>query len=247
LNIETEEFQQYYEMTLPSDVRNPYLVITHPDKGTAERLSAVLLAGLKAFAEKQKEIETITVIDTDGPMLQVRDIRTFRAVVLGAVIGTFFALFALAFHLILEESIYLPETFFYRYGVPVAGYVDEEGNYSGETKASIEYLFAGMERIGITAVEPELDLTKGQALFENDRAVCLPSVLQIPQSVEYLREKEGNLLLIKAGNGNGKAIESVLYLCENHDVKITAALLMKADRRLIGRYRFGLHQKKGEK
>lgn len=247
LTMEAEEFQQYYEMTLPSDVRNPYLVITHPDKGTAEQLSAVLLAGLEAFAEKQKEIETITVIDTDGPMLQVRDIRTFRAVVLGAVIGTFFALFALAFQLILEESIFLPETFSARYGIPMVGYVDQEGNYSGETKVGIEYLFVKIERIGITAVEPELDLTKGQALFEDDRAVCLPSVLQIPQSVEYLREKEGNLLLVKAGNSNGKAIESVLYLCEIHNVKITAALLIDADRGLIGRYRFGMHRKKGEK
>ena len=247
LSMEAEEFQQYYEMTLPSDVRNPYLVITHPDKDMAEQLSAVLLAGLKTFAEEQQEIEKISVIDTDGPVLQVRDIRTFRAVVLGAVIGTFFALFTLAFQLILEESIYLPETFFYRYQIPAAGYVDQEGNYSGEAKAGIEYLFANMEKIGLTAVEPELDLTKGLALFENDRALCLPSVLQVPQSVEYLREQEGNLLLVKAGNGNGKAIESVLYLCEVHDVKITAALLIDADRRLIGRYRFGLHRKKGEK
>ena len=247
LTMEAGVFQQHYEMTLPSDVRNPYLVITHPDKGTAEQLSVVLLAGLEAFAGEQQEIETITVIDTDGPVLQVRDIRTFRAVVLGAVIGTFFALFALAFQVILEESIYLPETFSYRYGIPVAGYLDQEGNYSEEIKVGIEYLFAGMDKVGITAVEPELDLTKGQVLFENDRAVCLPSVLQIPQSVEYLREKEGNLLLVKAGNGNGKAIESVLYLCEIHNVKITAALLADADRRLIGRYRFGLHRKKGEK
>ena len=246
LNMEAEEFQQYYEMTLPSDVRNPYLVITHPDKDMTEQLSAVLLAGLEALAEEQQEIETITVIDTDGPMLQVRDIKTFRAVVLGAVIGTFFALFALAFHLILEESIYLPQTFSYRYEIPVAGYVDEEGNYSGETKSGIEYLFADLKTVGITAVEPELDLTKGLALFENSKAVCIPSVIQIPQSVEYLREMEGNLLLVKAGNGNGKAIESVLYLCEIHDVKITAALLVDADRGLIGRYRFGMHGKKGE-
>ena len=103
-----------------------------------------------------------------------------------------------------------------------------------------------MGKVGITAVEPELDLTKGQALFENSKAVCIPSVIQIPQSLEYLREMEGNLLLVKAGNGNGKAIEAVLYLCEVHDVKITAALLVDADRRLIGRYRFGMHGKKGE-
>ncbi len=247
LGMEPGVFLGYYEMTLPSDVRNPYLVVTHPDKEMAMQMSEVLLTGLTAFAEEQKEIETITVIDTDGPMLQVRDIRTFRAVVLGAVIGTFFALFAIAFLLIFEESIFLPETFFYRYQIPMVGYVDREGKYSGETKVGIEHLFSGMEKIGITAVEPELDLTKGKALFENDRAVCLPSVLQVAQALEYLRENEGNLLLVKAGCGNGKAIESVLYLCEVHHVKITAALLVEADSRMIRRYRFGLCRKKEDK
>ena len=247
LGMEPEKVVEYYEMTLPSDVRNPYLVISHPDKEMVEQLSEVLIGGMLAFAEEQKEIETITVIDTDGPVLQVRDIRTFRAVVLGAIIGTFFALFAAAFQLIYEEGIFLPETFLYRYQIPMVGYVDWEGTYSGDGKVGIEYLFADMENIGITAVEPELDLKKGEALFEKKSTVCLPSVLQVPESLEYLRENDGNLLLVKAGIGNGKAIESVLYLCEVHHVKITAALLVDADSRLIDRYRFGLGRKKEDK
>jgi len=246
LGMEKGAFQEYYEMTLPSDVRNPYLVVTHFDKETAMHISEVLLAGLTAFAEEQKEIEKIAVIDTDGPALQLQDIRTFRAVVLGAVIGTFFALFAIVFLMILAEGIFLPETFLYRYQIPMVGYIDRKGKYSEEAQAGVEHLFAGMEKIGITAVEPELDLTKGKALFAGDGAVCLPSVLQVAQSLEHLREKEGNLLLVKAGNGNGKAIEAVLHLCEVHHVKITAALLVDADSSLIRRYRFGLRRKKGD-
>ena len=75
---------------------------------------------------------------------------------------------------------------------------------------------------------------------------CLPSALQVPEVLNYLRENEGNLLLVKAGCGNGKAIASVLYLCKMHDVKITAALLVDADRSLIERYRFDLRSKKEE-
>ncbi len=240
-----EEMLASYEMTLPADVRNPYLVVTHPDEYKAAWLSDVLIMKLMSFAEEQKEIESITVIDTTGPALEVRDIRTFRAVVLGAVIGTFFALFAIAFRLILQEGIYVPETFSYRYQIPAAGYLDEEGRCSAQVGETIKYLFRDKKKIGITAVEPELDLTMGKSLFADEGAVCLPSVLQVPEALEHLRENDGNLLLFRAGSGNGKAIESVLYLCEVHDVEITAALLVDADRRLIERYRFQFQRKKG--
>ena len=244
IGMTKEEMLCYYEMTLPADTRNPYLVVTHPDERKAALLSDILTAGLLTFAEEQKEIKEITVIDTVGPVLEVRDIRTFRAAVLGAVMGTFFALFVIAFQLILGEGIFVPETFTYRYQLPVVGYIDRAGGCSCEVKTGIAYLFRDKEKVGITAVEPELDLMKGKSLLGNKQAVCLPSVLQVPESLEYLRENDGNLLLVKAGCSNGKTIESVLYLCQMHDVKITAALLVDADGQLIEAYRFRLHRKK---
>ncbi len=241
-----EEVTGYYEMTLPADTRNPYLVVTHPDKEKCVQLAEILKEELTAFAEEQKEIDTLTVIDTIGPALEVQDIRTIRAALSGAVAGTFFALFTVAFKLILDEGIFVPETFSYRYQIPVAGYLDEDGEASNDLKAGISYLFKDKERVGITAVEPELDLMKGKVLFGEGAAVCLPSVLQVPESLEFLRENDGNLLLVKAGIGNGKAIEAVLHLCETHDIKITAALLVGVDSKLIRRYRFNICRKKGE-
>ncbi len=241
-----EEIVLFYEMTLPSDVRNPYLVVRHPDSRKAEALAGVLLARLETFAQEQKEIKSITVMDSSGPELEVRDIRTFRAVVLGAVLGTFFALFGLAFQLILGEGIWVPEMFTYRYQIPAVGYFDKDGSGSKEMEASVKYLFQGMDRVGITAVEPDLDLTTAKSFMTGKDIVCLPSVLQVPESLEHLRKMDGNLLLVRAGSGNGKAIESVLYLCRMHDVKITAVVLMDADHELIKRYRFQLFGNKEE-
>lgn len=240
-----EEVSGYYEMTLPADVRHPYLTVKHPDRDMASALADALRNRLFRFAEEQKEIDTIDVIDTTGPAPEIRDIRTLRAVILGAVLGTFFALFATAFQMVLEEGIFLPETFTYRYQVPVIGYIDENGTCSAEVSAAAAYLFRDKQRIGITAVEPELDLTEGKSLFGEEQAVCVPSVLQVPEAFAYLRECDANLLLVSAGIGNGKAIESVLYMCKMHDVEITAVLLVGADSRLIRRYRLNLSGKKG--
>lgn len=239
-----EEVIGYYEMTLPSDVRNPYLIVTHPDRDMAAALSEALSEELAAFVETQKEIATIEVIDTIGPVLEFRDIRTFRAIILGAVVGTFFALFGLAFKMILDGGIYLPETFLYRYQIPAVGYLDETGEASEDVQQGISYLFRGKERIAVTAVEPELDLTCARPFFEGGEVVCIPSVVQVPESLEILRKMDGVLLLFEAGCGNGKAIESVLYLCQVHDIPVTAALLVGADRKLIRQYRFPLGKEK---
>ena len=234
-----EEVVRYYEMTLPADVRNPYLIVKHPDREMAQQLATILREELAVFAQKQKEIAAIDVIDIIGPALEVRDIRTLRAVILGAVLGTFFALFGLAFKMILDEGIYVPETVTYRYQIPAVGYLDREGQASEGVKESIAYLFGDKSQVGITAVEPQLDLTAVQCFFEEAQAVCIPSVLQVPESLALLREKEGNLLLVQAGIGNGKAIEAVLHLCSIHDVPVTAVLLVDADGQLVKRYRFG--------
>jgi len=233
-----EELIATYEVTLPSDLRIPYLIVTHGDPELAKEIAYCLKTRLESFAMEQKELKSIEVIDMTGPELQVRDIRTFRAVVLGAVLGTFFALFAVAFRMILDEAVYLPETFTYRYQIPAVGYLDQEGQPSGAVEAGIQYLFRDKKNIGITAVEPEIDLTAGMPYFGDREAVCIPSVLQVPESLELLRKKDGNLLLVQAGCGNGKRIESVLHLCGIHDVPVTAVLLVNADRGLIEKYRF---------
>lgn len=234
-----EELVSSYEVTLPSDLRIPYLVVTHPDGDLALQIAGCMEERLTSFAEEQRELEKVEVIDTIGPELEVRDIRTFRAVVLGAVLGAFFALFAVAFRLILGEAVFLPETFTFRYQIPAVGYRDEEGVFSDEVSAAIEYLFRDKKKIGITAVEPEIDLTSAKVLFREKETVCIPSLLQVPESASLLREMEGNLLLVQAGKSNGKAIEAVLHLCGIHDIPITAALLMDGERRMIACYRFG--------
>ena len=213
-----EEFITYYQATLAADLRMPYLTVTYPDPDVALEISDLLTEAMTDFASNQKEIDTITRVDVAGPTLEIRDIRTARAFVLGAVLGTFIAMVGIALVLVLDEKIYVPETFTKRYGIPMVGYVDLEGEVSPDVAANLEYLFRECKEIG------EIDAANALALSD---------------AAETLRAMDGNLLLIHAGETHGKTVENILDLCNKQDIKVTAAILVDAQDDFIYRYRFG--------
>jgi len=237
MDMSVEEFTGLYEMSLPSDVRVPYLTVIYADALEAERIAKALTQVITEFAESQKEISTVSVVDVTGPGLVTPDVRTFRACVLGAVLGTFFALFGLAVKLIVDGGIYLPETFTYRYQIPMIGYADGERKLSAEVKVHLSKLLEGKKEIGITSLEADIDLAGYKEILGLEQGVCIPSVLQVPEAGEKLAGTEGNILLVKYGRGNVGAIEELLHFCEIQDIKIDCALLVEADASLIRWYR----------
>lgn len=218
VDMTAEEFITYYNATLPSDMRIPYFTVIHPDKEIAAEISKVLAEAMIAFGESQKEIEYVEWMDMAGPQLQIRDIRTARAVVLGAIVGFCISLLWIALAGTVDARIYVPETFVYRYDIPMLGYVDEDGTVSPEMEANLNHLFGSLHEIG------EINVADAEAL--NDFA-------------ETLRAMDGNLLLVPAGKVTGKHIEYLLNQCRLQNITITAALLMDADSTLINQYRFG--------
>lgn len=218
VEMSAEEFITYYGASLPADVRMPYFTVTHPDKAMAEEISELLTEAVVAFSETQTQIAHMELVDRVGPQLQVRDIRVFRALVLGGVTGFLVSLFAMAFMGILDEKIYVPETFSYRYDIPMLGYVDREGEVSWEVEANLSRFFGEMHEIGeINAADAE----------------------GITASAETLRAMDGNLLLVPAGEVTGKTIEFLLQQCKQQGISITAGLLVEADSNFIRQYRFG--------
>ena len=218
VEMSAEEFVTYYEATLPADLRIPYFTVTHPDKDMALEISTILAETMKKFGESQLQIDCVEWMDMVGPELQFRDIRTVRAIVLGAIVGFFVALFGMAFVGIVDEKIYVPETFVYRYDIPMLGYVDEEGCVSPEVAENLTRFFGELHEIG------EINAADAEALTD---------------AAETLRAMDGNLLLVPAGEVHGKTIEFLLNQCKAQSITITAALLVNADGSLINQYRFG--------
>lgn len=239
-----EELTASFEPELVSDLRICYIHTTNADAEKVREIDRVTGQAIIAVGEQQRELEEVSLLDRGQPRLDMPDLRTLRACLLGAVLGAFFALFGLGLHEILDEKIQAPGTLARRYGMPVAGYVSREGKPSGELAAQLAHLLRGKRRIGVTAVNGELDLGAVAKLLETleeegNEYTAIPSLCQAPEAGEALRSQEGLLLLVQADFDRGKAIEEILRLLEQLQITLDAMILVEADEGLIRQYLWG--------
>ncbi len=264
VSMTAEELTASFEPELISDLRICYIHTTHEDAEKVREIDRVAGQAIIAIGEKQKELLEVSLLDRGQPALAMPDLRTLRACVLGAVLGIFFALFGLGLHEILDERIHVPGTLARRYGVPVAGYVSRGGKPSGELEAQLTCLLRDKRRIGVTAVNGELDLggivklletleekeyasggaaARGRENQERMREyTAIPGLCQAPEAGEALRGQEGLLLLVQADCDRGKAIEEILRLFGQLEINVDAMILAAADERLIRHYLWGKKQ-----
>lgn len=242
--ITKQELPGFLTADLPTDLRVPTATVETPDKELTAILGEALEQTFFAFGEEQKEIDAIRLVDETEVSVAERDIRTLRACILGAVLALFFTLLIMLLWFIADDSVRIPETFAFRYGIPMLGAVTEgkDGKkLTVETAENINYVFRDAlqseGQIAVTAVESETDLAAVAALLPEAEYVCIPGILQVPEAAEKLREAKGILLLVQAGAGNGKTVEQVLHNLKVQDCVVTGALLTDADERLLQAYR----------
>lgn len=214
--IQKEDLKGYFKADLPSDIRIPTSTVTTPYEEATQVLNAALQKTFAAFEEDHDEMTAIKIIDETTLAEANRDVRLGKAIALGCVLGAFAAAFAVACAIIWDDTIALPETFTYRYGIPMAGCrgKDDE-DWDDDTKAKLQYLLKGKEPLVLTV----------DSFAEQDG--------------EMLRKAEAILLQVVAGKDQGKAIEHVLHELQVQDCRVNAALLTEADKKLIQIYRFG--------
>ncbi len=235
-----EELVDSLSAEIKSDVRIPYITVTHEEADKAEEIAYAYEQAMLSFGSTQKELISIRLIDTEGPLPEARDIRVLRACILGLAVGAFLVWFMIGFYYILDGKVYVPETFTYRYGIPAAGFVNRRGEASGDLSANLDYLLRGKNRIGITAVDGGVDLKAVEKLLPRREYTCISSPLQVAESGDILRGTDGNLLLVQAGRDVGGAIDALLHLCKVQDVPVTAAVLVNVDQKLVAYYRFSI-------
>lgn len=242
-----QELKDSFEAELASDLRICYIHTIHEDAQTAREIDRVAGEAIVAVGKQQKELIQVSLISRGEPRLAMPDVRTLRACVLGVVLGIFVSVFGLGMQVILEEKIYVPGTLAGRYGIPVAGYVSRDGKPSEELAAQLAGLLPGKLKIGVTAVNGELDLADVVKLLEKERKtagdgklpqeyIAVPSLWQAPEAGEALLGQDGILLLVEADHDLGKGIEETLRLLEQQEISVDAMVLVGADDRLIRHY-----------
>lgn len=238
--ISRQELPALLSADLPTDLRMPTSMVTTTNPELTKLLATAVESAFISFAGEQKEIDAIRVVDTTEVYPVDQDIRTLRACVLGAVLALFFALVIMLLYFVMDDGIYLPEIFSCRYGIPALGAVcgkPGELRLMKGTRENVAYRVKTCDRVALTSVEEETDLKAVAALLENEKCVCVPGILQVPEAAEKLREADGILLLVQAGVCNGKKIAHVLHELKVQDCRVIGVILTDADESLIKAYR----------
>lgn len=245
IEIEREQLESYLSADLPSNLSIPISKVTSPDPETSLAIAAAVEKSFVDFGDRQKEIESIRVVDSAKKAEKTLvDVRPLRAFILSGVLTLFLTIMIIAIWEIGSDNIWLPVILTKRYGLKTIGTIE-----SKYFKENINYLFKNQKETGVIPLDANVDVVKAvNILKENTKKSCcgntieekhwigFPSVSLSPESCEKLREMDGILLIVPAGSGMGKRLESVLEFMSTQECKITAAMLWAADEKLIRRY-----------
>lgn len=238
--VEKEDLVGFLSAVLLTDVHTPDSTVVTEYPELTEVLNKAVQQTFLDFGEQQPEILGVRVIDETPLQEKDRNDRTLRACILGAVIGAFVACLCLGFVVLFDDSVIVPETFTYRYGIPMLGVVGRgEEALSEEAGVNLRYRFRDKKKVAVTGVGmgrdiPQIALPEGFAYVKTE---------ELADGYEKLRQAEGVLLLIEAGKRNSKEIEHLLHELAVQEVEVTGALLYHGDRKLLKAYYMGRRQK----
>ncbi len=120
--ITKAELREYLYATMLSDTRIVTTTVTTNSPELTMRINEALIHAMFSFGEEQKEIAAVRILqEPSEASLVVADIRTFRACMVGVVSFVFVTLLYMLLYYVLDDSIYIPTTFEYRYGIPMLG------------------------------------------------------------------------------------------------------------------------------
>lgn len=239
----TQQPEKYLSADLPSDLRLPVTVVTAPDPELAKSLNTAVQKAMEALGEYKPEIQRISVVDTEDAVLIDRTPRLLQAVILGAVSGALFVLFLMFCHFCMKDGILVPETFTFRFGIPALGAVAQgEDILCDADRANVKYIFREKKLVAVTAVDPSADLRAVERLLPKDGGqeyLLIPEFGQVPEGAEYLRQADGILLVVSAGNDSGRKIMHCLENLKIQGCHADGALLINGDRKLLNAYYLG--------
>lgn len=234
-----EELLSHVTVILPADVRMLTLRVVTADPELTMQITRAYLEAMPGFGEEQREYDSIRAVDVpDRAYLITMDVRTARAVLLGAVLGLFFTFMICTLGFLEDDRIWLPEQLNGRFGLQVLGC-----DCQPELAENLRYLCRQREQIAVTSVEETPNLAKAceklGSMDPTTEFVPIPGFAQVPESAEKLRSLEGCILLVDWGNTSGSLISRLLANMELQEVTFCGAILWNADQKALDAYYFG--------
>ncbi len=243
--LTAEQLKTYLSADLPSDLRIPTVTVTTESPQLTMLLCRAVEQAMVELSDVNQEIREIRVLSSPAEAVKtVVDNRTWSALILGCVLGLFLTVFVWIIGFFLDDSVYVPTTFEYRYQIPMLGTLQSPG-----LKALLKHFFHDKKRIAVLGVDEEADMTPIARALEAGMAaggpeekeaefVPMPGLEQCPEAAEQLKTYDGLVLGVQAGARDGKRIEQQLSILEKLEIPVTAAVLLDADESLQKAYYF---------
>lgn len=234
MEIAAEELRQSVDAVLEKETRIVTVKATTPDPARSVAVASVLQQALLHYAEDYKDIGNAYVLTAVGEAQQVvTDAWTGRLFLLGALFGAAVSFTAVLLMVTLDDSVYTPEQFEHRYGIPMYGSWG-----SAEAEAGLGRIVQKDKPILLTAAEEDLlleemaeTLKKAQGVGWQIRVLSDP-YRQLPEG----KETGGVLLVVESGRQDGKRIERLLRFLDQQACPVLGAVLWNPDQKLLKRY-----------
>ncbi len=233
------ELQSYVTTTIPADVRLQTVSVVTNDPDLALFIARCYEEWLPQFAENQREIDSIRIVDSpEQAYLVTEDVRTLRAALLGGLAGLFLCCMILWLSWLADDRVYLPEQLIRRHGLKVFGVDGQE-----ELAENVRYGVGERQNIALVGASGSAHFMETQAWFQSTfpemHWETVMGTLQYPEEAEHLRKMDGVIFVAEAGVDSSALIERVLSYYRQQEITLTGALLWGCDQKLL-RWYYGM-------
>lgn len=247
------EIRESYGAKLESDLRVLYVTVTGVDSTYVSALSAALEQEMTLFPEEHREIAETSLMTTGEVALAQTDIRTFRAFVLGAVLGGFFAVFGLGLWMIISDKCDTAIQLKNRFDYPVLGDMDKQGRISDNCVENTKATLGEARKVALITAEKHLQMEQFTKRLQEEISrreegtgapteyswTILKDVCHLPNKIELLQGQDAVVIAVQAGKNSGGAVKQLLLDLEQNHISVAATVLLETDSWLVRTYMFG--------
>ena len=217
-----------------SDVRYLTITVRGGNQEEVAKVSEVTRQSLAAFGQEKEEFDSITQVEDNGVRLEEVPLFTWRALVLGFMVGFLAALLVVCVKLSIGDAVYTKEQIEQYFGIPALGILYQGTEHALENEKGMqqckihwEYLCQKRERTGEVL------------LLEVNKQDCYKGL-----SYQELREQAGIVLQIPFGKACRARVMDSIQELKLQDCVILGAILVDADRKWFRMYGLGKVEEK---
>lgn len=247
---------------IPSDGRLMVLTVTSHDEELTAAIAEAADESLVNFGKTHDEFIGIDIRSCSEAKLVTYTDRTRTAVITGAVLSLLAAMAGLFLIYTLDDAVYVPEDCEKRYGYPVIGMLMKDEKpmpdiFRNELIAGADRFMKNCRRVVIIAPKradkkPESvqmsdesainvcrefsEIVRSNYDFQSSELMAAGIPGSSPESYRRLKEADGVVIAVSAGDSRGALMEHIISQLTKHDCPIIGMLLVDCNPDFMKRY-----------